>query len=168
MTIPSALATFAATAAVGPVRCGAQLGEPARLLGPPHSIGRVGKRRRWPHLFAFGDLELCVCRCRLVTSVCVQTWRDTIDLPGAPGALAGRPTLTELTATLAAAGVAPAPLPHRDPPGQLTLQVPSSGVTLVFRTRPDADPVLESAGAWAPPHRCAPLAGGAMDDGFGA
>ncbi len=64
------------------MHCGASLSDIAAILGPPWDIGRVSKRRRWPHLFSYGgDAELCVCRCRRVTMISVQTWRKTVELP---------------------------------------------------------------------------------------
>ncbi|WP_346342452.1 DUF6207 family protein [Streptomyces sp. SID685] len=29
----------------------------------------MSRLRRWPHLFSYGDAELCVCRCRRVVDV---------------------------------------------------------------------------------------------------
>ncbi|GAA2985769.1 hypothetical protein JCM13580A_02440 [Streptomyces drozdowiczii] len=81
MTAIRILAEFGSSAAIGPMHCGASLSDIAAILGPPWDIGRVSKRRRWPHLFSYGDAELCVCRCRRVTMISVQTWRKTVELP---------------------------------------------------------------------------------------
>ncbi|AYN43182.1 hypothetical protein D9753_34680 [Streptomyces dangxiongensis] len=41
----------------------------------------MSRRRQWPRLFAYGDLELSVCRCRKIVLICIQAWRDVIELP---------------------------------------------------------------------------------------
>ncbi|GJF33835.1 hypothetical protein KNE206_65350 [Kitasatospora sp. NE20-6] len=166
-----ALAEFGSTAAIGPLRCGAVLGDIAVALGPPWDIGRVSKRRRWPHLFSYGDAELCVCRCRRVTSISVQTWRDTVDLPG-PGTRTsvtspGPFMHTQVTAELGAAGCRFSPVTFHQPPGQLALQVESTGVTFTFRTGAGPEPLLDSAAHWIGTHECVPPETDAPDDGFG-
>ncbi|MFE7619561.1 hypothetical protein [Streptomyces sp. NPDC057496] len=172
MTALRTLVRFGSTAAIGPLRCGATLNEIAATLGPPWDIGRVGKRRRWPHLFSYGDAELCVRRCRRVTLISVQTWRDAIELP-VPGTailatFAGPLTHTQVAAELGAAGCRPGPVTLHQPPGQLALQVETTGDTFTFRAEADAEPLLESAGHWISGHECTPRATGAPDDGFGA
>lgn len=166
------LAQFGSSATIGPLRCGASLHEIAATLGPPRDIARVSKRRRWPHLFSYGDAEFCVCRCRRITLISVQTWRDVIELPG-PGTTtlatsAGPVTHTQVTAELDAAGCRLSPVTLHQPPGQLTLQVETTGVTFTFRAETGSEPLLDSAGHWISSHECAPPATDAPDDGFGA
>src|SRR5260370_24640541 len=79
-----ALAELGMTGGLGPVFCGASLADIIAVLGQPCDAGPISERHRWPRLFAYGDVELCVCRCRLVTLICVQAWRESIDMPG-PG-----------------------------------------------------------------------------------
>ncbi|MFF7341957.1 hypothetical protein ACFZAT_32195 [Streptomyces sp. NPDC008163] len=172
MNVLRALAEFGSTATIGPLHCGAKLNDLATSLGPPWDIGRVSKRRRWPHLFSYGDVELCVCRCRRVTMISMQTWRDTIELP-APGtkslATFSEPiTHAQVTAALDTIGCCFNPVTIQQPPGQLALQVESTGTTFTFRTRADSEPLLDSAGHWIGTHECAPPEADAPDDGFGA
>ncbi|WP_189776253.1 hypothetical protein OG288_14360 [Streptomyces tauricus] len=171
MTALAALATFGSTGAVGPLRCHASLTDVAAKLGPPWGIGRVSKRRRWPHLFSYGDADLCVCRCRLITSICVQTWRDTIGLPHPrSGAINSHPahlTHRQTTSALEAAGCRWQPVTLGQPSGQTALRTEPTGVTFTFRTEGTPEPLLESAGIWTGTHRCVPPAPDAPDDGFG-
>jgi len=165
------LAEFGSTGAIGPLHCGASLNEIAAVLGPPWDIGRVSKRRRWPHLFSYGDVELCVCRCRRVTSVSVQTWRDAIELP-APGSKTtishpGHLTLTEITAGLDAIGCHAWPRTRDKPPGRLTLRAEPSGITFTFRTDDGPEPLLEIVSSWIATHECTPPADDVPDDDFG-
>lgn len=170
MSAMSILAALGSTGAIGPLRCGASLNEIAAVLGPPWDIGRVSKRRRWPHLFSYGDVELCVCRCRRVTSMCVQTWRDVVELPvEGSKTLAVHPgdlTLAQVTIGLDAIGCHTRPVPRGGPPGQLALHTERSGVTFTFRTN-GSEPLLESAGTWIGTHECDPPAEDLPDDGFG-
>ncbi|MFE5886063.1 hypothetical protein [Streptomyces hydrogenans] len=163
MTAIRTLAEFGSTAAVGPLRCGATLDDIAATLGPPWEIGPVSKRRRWPRLFSYGDVELCVCRCRRVTMICVQTWRDVLELPVGetpPAVFAGSPTHAEVTAGLSATGCRFGPVTEHQPPGQSALRVDSTGVTFTFRTASGSEPLLDSAGHWIATHDCAPPAAG--------
>ncbi len=173
VTAPHALAEFGSTGAIGPLRCGASLKDIAATLGPPWDIGRVSKRRRWPHLFSYGDVELYVCHCRLITSICVQTWRDTINLPHPhqPGTIAshpGRLTHRQITASLEATGCRWQSVTPNQPPGQTTLRTDPIGAAFTFRTADTPEPLLETAGIWTSALRCVPPAPDASDDGFGA
>lgn len=172
MTALRTLAEFGSTAAIGPLYCGATLNEIAATLGPLWDIGRVSKRRRWPHLFSYGDAELCVCRCRRITLITVQTWRDSIELP-APGTTAlatsaGPLTRTQVTTELNAIGCRLNRVVLHQPPGQLALRTEATGVTFTFRTEAGSEPLLESAGHWISSHECTPSTTDAPDDGFGA
>jgi hypothetical protein len=166
------LAEFGSTGAIGPLRCGASLNHIAATLGPPWDIGRVSKRRRWPHLLAYGDVELCVCRCREVTTVTVQTWRDTIRLPHAGSAITtthpGRPTHRQVVSALHETGCRWQPVTLNQPPGQIALQTEPTGTTFTFGTANTPEPLLEKAGIWTSTHDCPPPAGDTPDDGFGA
>ncbi|MFE4174069.1 hypothetical protein ACFRR7_18810 [Streptomyces sp. NPDC056909] len=172
MTAIRTLAEFGSTAAIGPLHCGATINDIAAALGPPWDIGRVSKGRRWPHLFSYGDAEFCVCRCRRVTLISVQTWRDAIELP-VPGTgrlvtFAGPLTHTRVMAELSAIDCPFTSLTLHQPPGQLALQVDSTGVTFTFRAEAGSEPLLDSAGHWISTHECTPPEADAPDDGFGA
>lgn len=81
MEILEVLTSMAKTGRLGPVFSGADWGDVTAALGEPWEIGTMGRNRKWPRLFAYGDLELSVCRCRKVSLICVQTWRDVVELP---------------------------------------------------------------------------------------
>ncbi|MEV6162505.1 hypothetical protein AB0L71_11385 [Streptomyces sp. NPDC052052] len=174
MTALRALTQFGATAAIGPLHCGATIKEIAAPLEPPWDIGRVSKRRRWPHLFSHGDAEFCVCRFRRITAISVQTWRDAISLP-VPGTttlatFAGTLTHTQVTAELIAGGCHPSPVTLHRPPGQLALRVETTDVTFTFQAEAESMPLLAKVGHWinSDGHECTPPATDAPDDGFGA
>ncbi|MBR7838605.1 hypothetical protein KDL01_35385 [Actinospica durhamensis] len=173
MTVIDELVQFGLTGAVGPVRCGALLGEIAADLGAPLDLGRVGKQRRWPHRFGYGDLELCACRCRRVLSLTVQTWREAIELPRTglgPGQwfvrYRERVGQSELMAALRAAGCA-VEEDARPVPGQVTLRALGSGVAFVFGTDHRERALLECADVWGAGHDCPPVEPGMPEDGFG-
>lgn len=165
------LARFGCTAAIGPLRCGAAVDDAVEAFGPPWDMGPVSRRRRWPRLFAYGDAEFCVCRCRRITLISVQTWRDVIELP-VPGTtalatLAGSVTRAQVTAELGGVGCRLSPVTLGQPPGQIALRAGASGVVFTFRAEADCEPLLENAGHWASGHVCTPPAAGAANDGFG-
>ncbi|MFJ7189559.1 hypothetical protein [Streptomyces bacillaris] len=81
MEILEVLTSMAKTGRLGPVFSGADWSDVTAALGEPWEIGTMGRNRKWPRLFAYGDLELSVCRCRKVSLICVQTWRDVVELP---------------------------------------------------------------------------------------
>ncbi|MFE3119714.1 hypothetical protein [Streptomyces niveus] len=83
MEILDVLADMAKTGRLGPVFSGAEWNDVTAALGEPWDIGTMSRNRQWPRLFAYGDLELSVCRCREVSLICVQTWRDVVELPPA-------------------------------------------------------------------------------------
>lgn len=172
VTAPHALAEFGSTGAIGPLHCGASLNNIAATLGPPWDIGRVSKRRRWPHLFSYGDVELCVCRCRLITSICIQTWHETVSLPhpqsGTIVSHRGHLTHPQITSALDATGCRWQPITLNQPPGQTALQTEPTGATFTFRNAGTPEPLLEKAGLWTSTHNCMPPASDAPDDGFGA
>ncbi|WP_406207731.1 hypothetical protein OH807_35375 [Kitasatospora sp. NBC_01560] len=172
MNVQQTLAAFGATAAIGPLRCGESLNDVVAALGAPWDIGRVSERRRWPHLFSYGDVEICVCRCRRITMMCLQAWRDTIALP-APGSatIASHPgglTLAHVTDALDAIDCRYRPVTLHQPPGQMALEAATTGVAFTFRTDVEAQPLLDTAGSWTTTHTCAPLPSDLPDDGLGA
>ncbi|MFG1812024.1 hypothetical protein [Streptomyces sp. NPDC049040] len=171
MMVLRTLAEFGSTAAIGPLRCGASLNDIAAMLGRPWDMGRVSKKRRWPHLFSYGHVELCVCCCRRVTMISVQTWRDTIELPVAGttslATSAGPLTHAQVTAELNAIGCRFTPVALHQPPRQLALQVESTGTTFTFRTETGSEPLLDHAGHWITTHECTRPAADGPDDGFG-
>ncbi|MGV9567726.1 hypothetical protein [Streptomyces sp. NPDC003480] len=80
MELLDVLAELARSGHLGPVENGAAWDQITAALGEPWEV-TVGKRRSWPRLYAYGDLELTVCRCQKITLICLQTWRDVIDVP---------------------------------------------------------------------------------------
>lgn len=53
------------------------------------------------------------------------------------------------------------------PPGQLALQVESTGVSFTFRTEDDSEPLLDNVSHWITDHECTPPEPDIPDDGFG-
>lgn len=170
MTALAILALFAATGEIGPLRCGASLNSIAETLGPPWDIGRISQRRRWPHLFSYGDVELCVCQGRTVTTISVQARHDRIELPE-PGtnvltAYPSHMTLSAITASLDQTGCR-WHIAADDSPDRLELHTEPAGVSFVFRTGHTPDPLLEQTGLWMNEHECTSPSPGLPDDGFG-
>ncbi|WP_285551875.1 hypothetical protein [Actinoplanes regularis] len=165
------LASFGATGHVGLLHPGAQLRDVCAVHGMPWDIGRIDNRHRWPHLYSYGDVELVVCRCRIITSVLVQAGRGTVDLPSQaqPGeviALPVRLTLAQVVGALAAAGC---PWERLRPiAGQCGLRTLPQRVDFTFITDDGPDPVLHSVGTWAHRHDCMPaeVAEAAFADDF--
>lgn len=81
MAIVDVLTRAAISGRVGPVIVGADWGDVTAALGEAVDLGPFSRSRHWPRLFAYGDLEISVCRCRRVNLICVQTWRDAVELP---------------------------------------------------------------------------------------
>lgn len=81
MVILDVLTGVATAGRLGPVFIGANLNDVIAVAGEPWDAGTMSRRRTWPRLFAYGDLELSVCRCRRINLVCIQTWRDVVELP---------------------------------------------------------------------------------------
>ncbi|GAA3424583.1 hypothetical protein GCM10018953_17660 [Streptosporangium nondiastaticum] len=165
------MAGFGTTGRIGPLRCGASLPDIAAVLGPPWYSGRISERTRWPHRFAYGDIELCVCRCRTVTSISVQTWHDPIELlntrTNTITFLSGRMTYWQIIGALDAAGCRWRPTPYRFPGGAYLQTVPSD-VVFTFRTDEDEpEPLLENAAVTIDPHDCPSIPAGTPDDGYG-
>ncbi|WP_405691113.1 hypothetical protein [Streptomyces sp. NBC_00057] len=72
MELLDVLAELARSGNLGPVENGAAWDQVTAALGEPWEVV-VGKRRSWLRLFAYGDLELSVCRCQKITLICLQT-----------------------------------------------------------------------------------------------
>jgi hypothetical protein len=168
------LVQFGVTGAIGPVRIDSLLTEIGAEFGPPVDLGRVTKRRRWPHRFGYGDLELCVCSCRRVRSFAVYTHRASIELPQRdcdagpalvhpPGRQIGR---AELRAALDAVDCV---LVECKPTaqGQETWRTPGTGVAFTFIKNRGDGTVLVSASVWGDDHACPPVSPGTPEDGFG-
>ncbi|MEU5688336.1 hypothetical protein DEJ48_38375 [Streptomyces venezuelae] len=158
MNILDVLTTMAKTGRLGPVFIGADWNDVTAALGEPWDIGTMSRRREWPRLFAYGDLELSVCRCRKVSLICVQTWRDVIDFP--PSLAGGTDTFpaelghTDVVAALDTTGCSwepYAPLTFGD---QRTLLVTPSRATFTFAIPEGEDPVLHVMGLPGDGHDC--------------
>ncbi|MFF1337662.1 hypothetical protein ACFVYT_07045 [Streptomyces sp. NPDC058290] len=182
MDFVTELARFAATGRLGAFHVGAHLHDLVAVQGEPDCSWPVHKGRRWPHWFHHGSLENVYCRCRLLHSMSVDTWRDALEIPG-PGAgesYRGPVSVTEsrLTAALADAGVAWRTEWSERLPEQRTLYaepVPQTMVSFVFVARCcDTEPIAEdwllhTVSSYALDHRECPAADPALpDDGYGA
>lgn len=160
---------------IGTLRCGARLPELVTELGPPVDLGRVAERHRWPHRFGYDDLELAVCRCRIVTSLSMVV-RDGVapTIPRHAVESAAIPSFAQVVTALDTAGCPWVPS-ARQLPGELTVHTePAEGMraSFVFGTEDDRgtdEPVLAKAGAWiTTAHDCPHVPAGTPDDGLGA
>ncbi|MGW1131150.1 hypothetical protein [Streptomyces griseoluteus] len=166
MEILDVLARMAKTRRLGPVFVGADWQDVTEALGEPWPIGR---HRKWPRLFAYGDLEISVCRCRKVSLVCVQTWRDAVQLPpdlaGGPGTFPSGLGYVNVVAALDGAGCPwepYAPLTFGD---QCSLVATSSGAHFTFEIPEGEEPVLNVVSLFGDRHDCS--APGAKPGGAG-
>ena len=104
----TALAGVAKTGRLGPVFIGARWQDVTAAAGEPWDVGATSRQRKWPRLFAYGDLELSVCECRKVTLICIQTWRDVVELPasivGGTGAFAAAISYSDVVSALEQSG----------------------------------------------------------------
>ncbi|MEU9202090.1 hypothetical protein [Streptomyces sp. NPDC048332] len=164
MEILDVLATMAKTGRLGPAFAGADWHEVTEAFGEPWEIGTTSRRRKWPRLFGYGDLELSVCRCRKVSIICVQTWRDVVELP--PSVAAGTDTFpsgltyADVVSALDRAGCDWEPCPSLTFGDQRTLVVTSTGASLTFGIPEGGEPVLHGVGLPGDGHDCsAPTAG---------
>ncbi|MFE4862796.1 hypothetical protein [Streptomyces sp. NPDC056670] len=156
MEIVDVLTELARLGQVGPVVNGAAWDTVTEALGEPFEVV-VGKRRSWPRLFAYGDLELSVCRCQKVVLICFQTWRDVIELPAGltdRQTFSGHPKYADLIAALDRAGCAWRPYAPLTFGSQCAIEATSSGVLFVFETLDGEDPILNIAGPQAHRHDC--------------
>jgi len=155
----SVLAAFGSTGRAGMLFPGARLREVAAAYGMPWDIGRIHRRRRWPHLYSYGDVEFVVCRCRIITAVAVQTWRETMTWPPPtkPGqniTLPARPTFAQMVEALAAVDCQWERL--EPSAGQCTLRTLPQQVDFTFATDEGTEPVLHAASTWSQNHDCIP------------
>ncbi|MDX3309188.1 hypothetical protein ACWGH3_10030 [Streptomyces sp. NPDC054884] len=157
MTLADLLASVALTARLGPVHVGASWDDVTAALGEPREVVPVSRRsrsRRQPRLFGYGDLEVFVCPCREVRMVSVQTWTDTVELPGHPGTFPGEPAHAEIVAALDRAAC-----PWELDPGltfrdQRTLRIPSTRAAFTFVVPEAGEPTLHALGLADDDHTC--------------
>ncbi|MFC1407505.1 MULTISPECIES: hypothetical protein [Streptacidiphilus] len=141
---------------LGPVANGAAWATVTQALGEPFEVA-IGKRRSWPRLFAYGDLEISVCSCKKIIMVCLQTWRDVVDLPvGLVGreTFPGQPTYAEVTEALDRAGCVWQLYEPLTFDTQCSIQVPSTGVNFTFEIPEGEDPLLNIVGLAPRHHDC--------------
>jgi hypothetical protein len=152
------LADMAKKGRLGPVFSGADWSDVTATLGEPWEIGTMSRRRKWPRLFSYGDLELSVCRCRKVSLICVQTWRDFVELP--PSVAGGTDTFPgELKHADVVSALNKADCswePHRPLTfgNQCSLLAIPSGATFVFEIPEGEEPVLNVMGLPDVEHDC--------------
>ncbi|MGQ4363648.1 hypothetical protein [Streptomyces sp. SAS_272] len=156
MTLADLLASVALTARLGPVHVGASWDDVTAALGEPREVVPMSRRRsrRRPRLFGYGDLEVFVCPCREVRMASVQTWTDTVELPGHAGTFPGEPAYAEVVAALDRAGCPWETDPGLTLSGQRTLRVPSTRAAFTFVVPADGEPTLHSLGLPDDGHTC--------------
>ncbi|MFI6034127.1 hypothetical protein ACIBBD_08155 [Streptomyces sp. NPDC051315] len=158
MSLLDLLARAALTARLGPVFVGASWDDVTAALGEPRDMLPARRRRPWPRLFGYGDLEVFVCRCREVRMLTVPTWRDTVDLPtpltGGAGTFPGGPAEPDVIAALERAACPWEPDPALTFRDQRTLRVPPTSAAFTFVVPDDGLPVLHAMGLPDNGHRC--------------
>lgn len=144
MELIDVLTELARSGQVGPVANGAAWDAVTEALGEPFEV-------------VVGKLELSVCRCRKVVLICLQTWRDVIELPAGPAdrqTLPGHPRYADLIAALDRAGCAWRPYTPLTFGNQCAIEATSSGVVFVFEIPEGEDPILNVAGPQPHHHDC--------------
>ncbi|MFI5756635.1 hypothetical protein [Streptomyces sp. NPDC051569] len=155
MSIFDLLTDVAKTGRMGPVFSGARWDDVTAALGEPMNMALLSGSRDGPELLAYGDLEVSACHCRsVVEAICVQTWRDVIELPGRP-AEPGPLAYDQVAAALDAAACDWEPYPPLTFGTQLTLVTTATGTTFTFEAFDGAPPVLNVVGLLVTPHGCA-------------
>ncbi|MFF8775125.1 hypothetical protein [Kitasatospora sp. NPDC015120] len=158
MAILDILAEVAKTSRWGPVVTGADWNEVTTAFGEPWDVRTMSRSRKWPRLFAYGDLELSVCRCRRIALICIQTWRDVIELPSpAPGELHNFPgaiTYQDVTRALDRAGCPWQPDESLTFGDQCALTALPSGATFAFEITHGTEPILNVVGLPGDSHDC--------------
>lgn len=158
MAILDILTEVAKTGRWGPAVTGADWDGVTAVFGEPWDVGTVSRSDEWPRLFAYGDLELGVCRCRKIILVCIQTWRDVIELPsstpGEPQTFPGALTYQDVTRALDAAGCPWQPHESLTFGDQRALTVLPSGADFVFEIAQGAEPLLNVVGLPGDSHAC--------------
>ncbi len=153
------LTTLAKTGRLGPVFIGADWHDVTAALGEPWDVGSMSRRREWPRLFAYGDLELSVCRCRKVSLICVQTWRDVVEFP--PALAGGADTFpaelrhSDVVAALSNAGCSWEPYAPLTFGNQCSLLVAPTRASFTFEIPEGEEPVLHVTGLPGDGHDCA-------------
>jgi hypothetical protein len=171
MHVLDTLTEFGTTGRLGLMHRGASMRDLAAAYGPPWDIGRIRSTRRWPHLYSYGDVEFVACRCRIVTSISVPTWRGTVRLPdpgtGGAGPIPSRVTYDQMAAALTAAGCRFEPLPALA--GQVGLRTEPERIEFIFVTD-GPEHLLDRAATWSYPHQCLSPAevAASFPDGFPA
>lgn len=156
MELLDVLTELARSGQLGPVANGAAWDAVTEALGEPFEVV-VGKRRSWPRLFAYGDLELSVCRCRKVILICLQTWRDVVELPtglAETQPFTGHPKYAEVIEALSHIGCAWQPYTPLTFNNQCAIQTAPSGVVFVFEIPEGEDPILNVVGPQPHQHDC--------------
>ncbi|WP_137991857.1 hypothetical protein [Streptomyces vilmorinianum] len=158
MEILDVLTDVAKTGRLGPVFSGADWSDVTAALGEPWDIGTMSRKGTWPRLFAYGDLELSVCRCRKVSLICIQTWRDIVELPqpvvGGTGIFPSRLTYADVVSALDKAGCPWQPYPPLTFGDQCSLVATPSGANFTFEIPQGGEPVLNVAGLPGDGHDC--------------
>ncbi|MFD8394318.1 hypothetical protein ACFV2N_35195 [Streptomyces sp. NPDC059680] len=157
MELLDVLTELARSGQLGPVANGAAWGAVTETLGEPFEVV-VRKRRSWPRLFAYGDLELSVCRCQKIILICLQTWRDTVELPAGlveKRSFTGHPKYAEVIEALGRVGCAWQPYTPLTFDNQCAIQAAPSGVVFVFEIPEGGEPILNVAGPQPHHHDCA-------------
>ncbi|MCX5375882.1 hypothetical protein [Streptomyces sp. NBC_00091] len=172
MVILDVLTDMAMTGRLGPVFIGADWSDVTAALGEPWDVGTTPPGEEEPHLFAYGDLELSVCPCRKVSLICVQTWREVIELPrplaGGTGTFPGEIRQAEVVSALDAAGCPWQPYLPLTFGDQRTLMAIPSGAAFTFELLEDEEPVLNVMGLPGDRHDCtAPQAGTGSASAYG-
>ncbi|MBD0737462.1 hypothetical protein [Streptomyces sp. CBMA29] len=158
MEILDVLAGMAKTGRLGPVFCGAEWSDVTAALGEPWDIGAMSRSRKWPRLFAYGDLELSVCRCRKVSLICIQTWRDVVELPpsvaGGTGIFPAGLKHADVVSALDRAGCSWEPCPPLTFGGQRSLVAIPAQANFTFEIPGGEEPVLNVMGLPGDGHDC--------------
>ncbi len=149
---------MAKTGRLGPVFSGADWSDVTAALGEPWDIGTMSRNRKWPRLFAYGDLELSVCRCPKVFLICVQNWRDVVELPpsvvGGTGTFPAGLSHTDVVSALDKADCSWEPYPPLTFGGQRSLTAILSRANFTFESTEGEEPVLNVMGLPSDGHDC--------------
>jgi hypothetical protein len=158
MAILDVLTNMAKTGRLGPVFSGAEWSDVTAALGEPWDIGMMSRNRKWPRLFAYGDLELSVCRCRKVSLICVQTWRDVVELPqslvGGTGTFPAGLMHADVVSALDRTGCPWEPYLPLTFGDQCSLVATPTGVNFTFEIPEGESPVLNIMGLPDDGHDC--------------
>lgn len=154
MNLLDVLTDLARSGRLGPAGNGASWTVVREAFGEPFDVGIT---KSWPRLIAYGDLELSVCSCRTVILVCLQTWRDVVEVPVGVAEVRtfpGRVPYDDLVAALDRAGCAWQRYAPLTLDGQCAVRAADSGVEFVFEILPGEEPFLNVVGTRPFPHDC--------------